>query len=208
MQRAITERLPERAPTDYAIYDPAQALPVVGKVVARGLSDEHADRQYLIVDGVDGLSPCVDIGIDAPATPDRRLVRVAPTRIHVRAVDRTVVEIAAAHDGLYSVDLHLQHDPSASEAFAKTHVRRLEAIRRGTAGVERRPDGSWAISADHLARVEVYERARAKDKPVAIEILSDRPLAELVRHDGATWLARELTSANPIPTGRGYGAEE
>ncbi|HEY9553502.1 relaxase/mobilization nuclease RlxS, partial [Allosphingosinicella sp.] len=207
MQRAITERLPERAPTDYAIYDPAQALPVVGKVVARGLSDEHADRQYLIVDGVDGLSHCVDIGIDAPATPDRSLVRVAPTRIQVRAVDRTVVEIAAAHDGLYSVDLHLQHDPSASEAFAKTHVRRLEAIRRGTAGVERRPDGSWAISADHLARVEVYERARAKDKPVAIEILSDRPLAELVRHDGATWLDRELTSANPIPTGRGYGAE-
>src|SRR3546814_7153334 len=73
MQRAITERLPERAPTDYAIYDPAQALPVVGKVVARGLSDEHADRQYLIVDGVDGLSHCVDIGIDAPATPDRSL---------------------------------------------------------------------------------------------------------------------------------------
>src|SRR3546814_14915826 len=99
MQRAITERLPERAPTDYAIYDPAQALPVVGKVVARGLSDEHADRQYLIVDGVDGLSHCVDIGIDAPATPDRSLVRVAPKRIQVPAVDRHVVGLASAPAG-------------------------------------------------------------------------------------------------------------
>src|SRR3546814_15164578 len=105
MQRAITERLPERAPTDYAIYDPAQALPVVGKVVARGLSDEHADRQYLIVDGVDGLSHCVDIGIDAPATPDRSLVRVAPPRIQMPPVDRPVVEIAADHDGCSSVHL-------------------------------------------------------------------------------------------------------
>src|SRR3546814_2519848 len=165
MQRAITARLPERPPTDYAIYDPAQALPVVGKVVARGLSDEHADRQYLIVDGVDGLSHCVDIGIDAPATPDRSLVRVAPTRIQVRAVDRTVVEIAAAHDGLYSVDLHLQHDPSASEAFAKTHVRRLEAIRRGTAGGERRPAGSCALSAAHPRRVRVHAVATGNAKP-------------------------------------------
>lgn len=209
MQRAMSERLPERAPGDYAIYDPAQgeARPVVGKVVARGLSDEHADRQYLLVDGVDGRSHYVEIGIDAPATPEQGLVRVAPTRVAVRAVDRTVAEIAAANDGIYSVDLHLRHDPSASEAFAQTHVRRLEAIRRGKGLVERRPDGSWSIAPDHPARVEAYERARAKDRPVAIEILSAEPLSELARHDGVTWLDRELASARPLPTGRGYGAE-
>jgi acyl-CoA thioesterase len=45
-------------------------------------------------------------------------------------VDRTVAEIAAANECRYSTNIHLQHDPAASEAFAATHVRRLEAIRR------------------------------------------------------------------------------
>jgi hypothetical protein len=45
-------------------------------------------------------------------------------------VDRTVAEIAAANECRYSIDIHLQHDPAASEAFAATHVGRLEAIRR------------------------------------------------------------------------------
>ena len=39
-----------------------------------------------------------------------------------------MAEIAAAHDGRYSVDIHLKHDPAASRAFAEAHVRRLEAM--------------------------------------------------------------------------------
>src|SRR3546814_14903957 len=53
-----------RSATDYAIYDPADANAgrVVGRLVARGLSDELNDRHYLIAEGVDGGTHYADIG--------------------------------------------------------------------------------------------------------------------------------------------------
>ncbi|PNB33425.1 hypothetical protein C1X73_38365, partial [Pseudomonas sp. FW305-130] len=70
-----------------------------------------------------------------------------------------------ANEGRYDVDAHLRHDPSATEAFAETHVRRLEAMRRLTGGVTLEADGSWIIAPDHLDRAAAYETARAKDRP-------------------------------------------
>jgi len=209
MQRAMGQKAPERSPADYSVFDPAAEgrTAIVGKVIERGLADEFADRHYLIVDGVDGLSHYVDIGIDAPATDTNTLVRVAPAKATIRPVDRTVAEIAAANHGTYSVEAHLRHDPSATETFAATHVRRLEALRRSSDAVERRPDGSWVIAPDHLARVEGCERAKVRDQPVTIETLASAPLAQLARHDGVTWLDRELAAPNPTLTGRGFGAE-
>jgi len=209
MQRAMSQKAPERSPADYAVFDPTDEgrTALIGKVIERGLADEFADRHYLIVDGVDGLSHYVDIGIDAPATDSNAVVRVAPARATIRPVDRTVAEIAGANHGTYSVELHLRHDPSATETFAATHVRRLEALRRGSDAVERRPDGSWVIAPDHLARVEAWERAKVRNQPVTIETLATAPLTQLARHDGVTWLDRELTAPNPTPTGRGFGAE-
>jgi hypothetical protein len=67
----------------------------------------------------------------------------------VRDVDRTVAEIAAANNGRYSIDLHLGHDPNASQEFAKAPVRRLEAMRHAGAGVQREPDGTWIVDPDH-----------------------------------------------------------
>ncbi len=40
-----------------------------------------------------------------------------------------------------------------------------------------------------------------------IETLSSRALDDLPRHNGATWLDRDLVSADPIKTERGFGAE-
>src|SRR5690606_39090328 len=118
--------------------------PVTGRVIHRGLADEHRDRHYLLVDGIDGRVHYVDIGrSDAIGpTPEGSIVRIAARSAEAREADRTVAEIAAASGGRYSVDLHLRHDPSATQAFAEAHVRRLEAMRRARAGVEREPDGT------------------------------------------------------------------
>lgn len=208
MQRAMTERLPERSPADYAIHEPANsARPIVGNVIARGLSDEHADRQYLIVDGIGGLSHYVDIGIDAPATPTNSVVRIMPASIAIRPVDHTIAAVAEANEGIYSIDLHLRHDPSATEAFARTHERRLEAMRRATDSVERRADGTWTIAPDHLARVEAWERDKLGKAPVVIEQLVAETLQQLARHDGPTWLDSELTAQSPTPLARGFGTD-
>jgi type IV secretory pathway VirD2 relaxase len=209
MQRAMRERAPERTPADYAIYDPAGGLarPIVGRVIERGLSDEYTDRHYLIVDATDGLSHYVDIGLSPPETLGASIVRVTPASTAPRQVDRTVVEVALANGGRYNVDLHLRHDPTATEAFAETHVRRLEAIRRATGNVERAADGTWTIAPDHLARVEAYERMKAQRAPVVVEPLTSRKLDQLVGHDGVTWLDHTLTQGEPIALGRGFGAE-
>lgn len=210
MQRAFTEHGLERAATDYAIADPATMTAIVGRLVERGLSDELNDRHYLIVDATDGRSHYVDIG-RAEATafvPAGAVVRIEPRPIEARPVDRMVAGIAAAHDGRYSVDIHLRHDRSATQDFAETHVRRLEAMRRATGGVERETDGTWLISPDHIDRATAFEAQRARAAPVIVDTLSTLPIDRQVGAHGATWLDRELIAGRPEPLrDAGFGRE-
>lgn len=193
MQREMTRA---RLALEQRIWSP-EAGPVVGRVIMRGLADELRDRHYLLVDGVDGHGHYVDIGAagSVEPLPEHAVVRVVPRTAQVRPVDRTVAEVAAANDGRYSVALHLKHDPSANQAFAETYVRRLEAMRRAGMDVVREPDGSWRISADHLGEAQRFEARQLRDRPVAVEVLAAGPIGELARHDGATWLDRELSSS-------------
>jgi len=202
-----------RRAAEYAIYDPTDTTRpkrLVGRVVARGFSDEAKDRHYLVLDGVDGRTHWVDIGRgDATAPlPEGAIVAISARSANVRAVDRTVAEVAAANQGCYSVDLHQRYDPTASQEFAETHVRRLEAMRRARAGVERLPNGNWIIGPNHLNRVEVYEREEARRQPVTVEILSTLSLSQQLGSDGATWLDRDLVASAPVATRDvGFGHE-
>lgn len=211
MQRELTARRLDREGGDRAIFggDPDQA-PIIGRVVARGLADEHRDRHYLLVDGVDGRAHYVDIGLGSATAPfpDGVIVRVSAREASVRDADRTIAEVAATNGGHYSVELHLRHDARASETFAETHVRRLEAMRRAGAGVEREPDGRWRIAADHLDRAAAYEERQLRERPVEVELLAPGPLDQLARADAATWLDRELAANRPVPIrDAGFGRE-
>ena len=171
-------------------------------MIARGLADEHADRHYLIVDATDGRSHYIAIGKGGTTEPmpTGAIVRIEPRQAEVRMVDRTVAAIAAANGDRYDVDAHLRHDPSATQDFAETHVRRLESLRRAGAGVARDPAGIWTIAPDHLERVAAHEKAMLRDRPVAIDLLSVLPLEKLVDADAATWLDREALADAPKPT--------
>src|SRR3546814_3804210 len=61
------------------------------------------------------------------------ILRIAPVETGIREVDRTIVAVAAANDGRYTIDAHLKHEPNASQTFAESHERRLEAMRRADA---------------------------------------------------------------------------
>ncbi|AYJ85439.1 DUF3363 domain-containing protein (plasmid) [Sphingomonas paeninsulae] len=203
MQRDFTRVHLNRPMADRVIYDPAssEAQPLVGRMVARGFADEFNDRHYLIVDATDGRSHYVAIGkgenLEQLATG--AIVRIDPLSAAVRAVDRTIAEVAAANGGHYDIDAHLRHDPGATEAFAETHVRRLEAMRRGGGGVTRDASGQWTIAPDHLDRVRSWQTDRLRDRPVGIKVLSPVPLDRLHDADAATWLDREAVANDPVP---------
>ena len=212
LHRDLAEKGLARAASDYAFYDPTDvdARPITGRLVRRGLADEIHDRHYRVVEGVDGRSHYIDIGKGegADPIPDGSVVAVSPKRGEPRAVDHTVAEIATANAGRYDVEIHLQHDPSASAAFAETHVRRLEAMRRIAGLVEREADGTWIIAPDYLERAAAYERRQAKETPVVIQTLSTLPIERQIDADGTTWLDRQLVGDRP-ETSRdaGFGRE-
>jgi len=212
MHREMTAKGLARAAADYSIFDPTakDSRPITGRVVARGLFDEVNDRHYLIVDALDGRTNYVDIGKGEATepTPEGAIVCIDPKHPASRQVDRTVSEIAAANGGRYDVDIHLRHDPSASAGFAEAHVRRLEAIRRVTGGVEREADGIWVIAPDHLQRAAAFERHRAQAAPVVVRTLSLLPLERQVGAEGATWLDRELVAETPeLVRDEGFGRD-
>ena len=207
IHRAMTEAKLERSPQLYTIHD-RDAVPIVGRVVARGLAGEDGDWRYLVIDGIDGRSHYADIGEAEGSFPVGSVVRLSNRSTEPRQVDRTVAEIAAANGGQYSIDIHLRHDPTASEAFAATHVRRLEAIRRATGAVERERDGTWTIAPDHLDRVRDYEQRLAQARPVAIETLSTLPIERQIGAEGATWLDRQLIrEVNHERADHGFGRD-
>lgn len=207
MQREMTRARVDRA--QYHIHV-AEDGPLVGRLIARGLADEHRDRHYLLVDGINGHVHYVDIGVGASveSLPEGATIRVVPVEARIRDIDRTVAEVAATHDGRYSVDLHLRHDPAATQGFAETHVRRLEAMRRARMDVARDPDGTWRISGDHMVEAERFEQRQLREKPVEVEILSPEPVERLAGIEGATWLVRELAAPSDIHArDAGFGCE-
>lgn len=211
LQRELSARIAGGEVIEHEIFRPEEAPPpLVGRVVRRGLADELGDRHFLIVDGVDGQTHYVAIGKGelVEPTPEGHVVRITARNADLRAVDRTVIEVAAANGGIYSAALHRAHDSAARPDFIDAHVRRLEAIRRSTPGFEREGDGTWQLGDDHEGRVLRHEQRQLHDRPVEVSIVADRPLPDLARHEGASWLDRDLAGAEPVAAREaGFGRE-
>ncbi|WKL58005.1 DUF3363 domain-containing protein [Asticcacaulis sp. ZE23SCel15] len=185
--------------------------PITGRLVRRGLYDEIEDRHYLIIDATDGQAHVVDIG-KGENTPDltpNSVLRLAPKTVELRSVDHTIADVAAATGGRYSVELHLNHDRNAQQTFAETHVRRLEAIRRYGSGIERdRYNGEFIVGHNYRETALAYERQKAAQTPIRVEVLSPEPLKVLERKGAYTWLDKELTSPDKMPlSDKGFGAQ-
>ena len=189
MQRAFVAEQRE-----LAIFDPRTATrPVVGRVAAKGLAGELHDREYVIVDGVDGRAHYVALpmGTDLGETPVGSIVEA---RVAIeRTADRNIA--ALVDKGLYRTDRHLTRlraRPAAgrdAEAIVTAHVRRLEALRRAGV-VERLDEGVWRVPEDLTTRGRAYDRQRLSEAPV--ELHSPFPIEKQTRAVGATWLDRQL----------------
>lgn len=54
MHRAFAERGQDRGVSDYAVGEDRTGVPIVGRLVDRGLHDEHSGEAYAVIDGTDG----------------------------------------------------------------------------------------------------------------------------------------------------------
>jgi hypothetical protein len=129
-----------------------------------------------------------------------------------RAADRNIKDVAG-EGGVYRPSLHLERARSAidriggdPEAFVRSHVRRLEALRRA-GHVERIDADHWRVPANLLDRGQAYDLARDRAN-IRINILSPIGLDSQIGHDGATWLDRELASSSRTTLANsGFGRE-
>ncbi|MCL4674269.1 MAG: DUF3363 domain-containing protein [Sphingomonadaceae bacterium] len=205
MQRALGSM-----PVAYAIFDPSIATqPLTGRVAAKGLSDEHHDHRYLVLDGVDGRAHFVRLppAVDGNDLPLGSVVSVTP-RTGPRTSDQRIRALAT--DGIYRPSQHLAMASAERRAgqdpgeFVAAHVRRLEALRR--AGItERLPDGNWRVPTNLVVQGQHFDQRRGGRMTVELE--SAWPIERQVRAIGATWLDRELVAGNADVAVQGFGGE-
>jgi hypothetical protein len=214
MQRALSAQAQERSPSNFAIFDAtiASEQAIIGRVIEKGLHDELKGSAYLVLDRVDGLAHYLRVGsIDGISEVSEGAV-VAVGRAQGRRSDQTIARLAAAYDGIYDPERHrvelARANAADPEALVEAHVRRLEALRRGSRHVERLPDGRWRVPEDYLDRARSYDVRHAAAPDIELRTLSALPLERQVIASGATWLDRELVRREKTELAEtGFGAE-
>jgi type IV secretory pathway VirD2 relaxase len=216
MHRALErEGLAEdRHPARYVLHRGNATGRITGRVLDKGLSgDELGERVRLVIDGMDGRVHHIEMDADRAEDVGRGMIVVAGSApAGPSAADRNILDIAG-QEGVYRPSEHLERARAAidriggdPEAFVRSHVRRLEALRR--AGHTERIDADhWRVPADLTERGQAYDLARDRAN-IRISILSPAGLDSQIGHDGATWLDRELASPGRTTLANtGFGRE-
>lgn len=218
MHRALTDHglAEERGVSQYASHRGKLTEPVIGHVIGKGLAgDEMSERVYLVVDGVDGRVHYMEFA-DASRIEDigrGMIVEATPAVAGPRASDRNIAMVADGDGGSYRPSRHLDQvrdrleatgkDP---DAFVRSHVRRLEALRRA-GHVERVDADHWRVPNDLTERGKAYDLSQGGNG-LSVRTLATFDLERQIGSDGATWLDRELASRNRTPlAATGFGRE-
>jgi type IV secretory pathway VirD2 relaxase len=218
MHRALADHglAEERGLDRYVFHGKGSGEKVVGRVIGKGLAcEEMGERVYLVVDGVDGRVHHMEFANPAHVDEMRRgmIVEAAPAAFGPRASDRNIAVMAEDNGGLYQPSRHaervreiLAQQGKDPDAFIRSHVRRLEALRRA-GHVERIDEDHWRIPKDITERGMAYDLNRGGDG-LRVRTLSAFDLERQIGSDGATWLDRELVARTPTPLGKtGFGRD-
>ena len=203
-----------RSATDYVVHPAKITEPIIGRVLDKGLgSDETGERVRLVIDGVDGRVHHLEVDVSNVEDVQRGMIVAAGAgQAGPRISDRNILAIAGKK-GVYRPSAHLEQAVGTADrlggdpaAYVRSHVRRLEALRRA-GHVERIDSDQWRVPADLAERGQAYDLARDEMRG-RVSVLSPVGLERQVGHDGATWLDRELTSRQrAVLADRGFGRE-
>jgi type IV secretory pathway VirD2 relaxase len=202
IHRALTRNglAEERGIGQFALHGEGLGEKIVGQVLAKGLAgDEMGERVHLIVDGIDGRVHHMEFKDPSRIEEVGRymIVEAAPVVSGPRPADRNIASNVEERSDIYRPSRHLERirdsferqgkDP---EAFVRSHVRRLEALRRA-GEVERIDADHWKVPKDIVARGQAYDLSQGGDV-LRIRTLSAIGLDRQIASDGATWLDRQM----------------
>ncbi len=213
MNRALSEQGEERALGSYVLHGAAPDEPVVGRVIGKRLDDELGERIGLVIDCTDGRVHHVALDANPEPPQTGSIVQIGRVSTGPRPSDRNIAELARGRDGIYRPSGHRAHVESGAvrvpgndhESYIRSHVRRLEALRR--AGIVERIDADrWRIPEDFEQRAAGYDARRGAQN--SVRVLTTFDLEQQIGSDGATWLDRELASRQRTPLAEaGFGRE-
>ncbi|MDF2809705.1 MAG: hypothetical protein K0S56_736 [Microvirga sp.] len=186
MHRALTDRGIERGTASYVLAAESLGVPVIGRLVARGLDDELLGSAYAIVDGVDGRSHHIRLP-DLDAAGDGAAGSIVELRTFDDAHGKRRVALAVRSD----LDLANQVTATGAtwldrQAIARDPV----ALSEGGFGAE----VSQALDrrAEHLVRQGLAERLGRR-------VVFARNLIETLRRRELEAVGEKLTAETGLP---------
>ena len=186
MHRALTERGIERGSANYVLAGESLDVPVIGRLVERGLDDELKGTAYAVVDGVDGRThhirlPHLDAAGDSPPGS------IVELRTFEDARGERRVALAVRSD------LDLQHQVNASGAtwLDRQSIAR-EPVAMSDGGFSAEVRQAMQQRADHLVREGLAEQQGRR-------IIFSRNLIDTLRRREVDAVADRLTKETGQP---------
>ena len=177
-------------------FDPNSltAQTVTGTVQNFGRPDDTRGGGFVVIQSIAGEPIYAKVSDDEifETLKKGQIITFEPHQLGARKIDHSISNFAKSHNGTYSEVRHITEGGNVSPAYAQSHVRRLEALRRKNF-VTRHKDGTWHIPENYLERASNYEAEKAMRLPTSIHRQSPQTIQEMQRARGATWLDKRLS---------------
>jgi len=194
MHRALTERGIERGSASYVLAGESLDVPVVGRLLERGLDDELKGTAYAVVDGVDGRThhiklPHLDAAGDSPPGS------IVELRAYEDAQGQRRVALAVRSD----LDIHSQVNAAGATWLDRQAVAR-EPIALSEGGFGAEVQRALEQRAEHLIGEGLAERQGGR-------VVFVRRLLNTLRDREVSALGEKLAAETGLPFNHADGGE-
>ncbi|OYY87259.1 MAG: type VI secretion protein [Rhizobiales bacterium 24-66-13] len=194
MHRALTERGIERGSASYVLAGESLDVPVVGRLLERGLDDELKGTAYAVVDGVDGRThhiklPHLDAAGDSPPGS------IVELRAYEDAQGQRRVALAVRSD----LDIHSQVNATGATWLDRQAVAR-EPIALSEGGFGAEVQRALEQRAEHLIGEGLAERQGGR-------VVFARRLLNTLRDREVSALGEKLAAETGLPFNHANGGE-
>ena len=194
MHRALTERGIERGSASYVLAGESLDVPVVGRLLERGLDDELKGTAYAVVDGVDGRThhiklPHLDAAGDSPPGS------IVELRAYEDAQGQRRVALAVRSD----LDIHSQVNAAGATWLDRQAVAR-EPIALSEGGFGAEVQQALEQRAEHLIGEGLAERQGGR-------VVFARRLLNTLRDREVSALGEKLAAETGLPFNHADGGE-